>query len=291
MIEQIVLLSVYAWSWMACQVQGTDPNKLIPVSPLPKELTENSGLIEMDDDLFIGLNDSGDAPNLYAFSIKRRSGTRVLKINNAQNVDWEDLTADDTYVYIGDCGNNSGNRKDLAIYRVKKDDLRKKAEIDAEKITYAYDTQTNFKASSKNNYDCEALVCVGDSLYLFTKNRGNQKTDLYSLPKAPGDYKAKHLGQFEAGGLITSAALRSNAGTNDLVLIGYDNKGHSYIGFMIYFPKVNGTHFFTGPSKRVEFNTSLQIESVFYHGEHQVYISNEKTDGHEGLIYKTDLPE
>ena len=291
MIEQILVFSVYAWSWMACQVQGTDPNKLIPVSPLPKELTENSGLIEMDDDLFIGLNDGGNTPSLYAFSIKRRSGTRIIKINNAQNVDWEDLTADDNYVYIGDFGNNSGNRQDLTIYRVKKDDLRKQTEAAAEKITYAYDMQTSFKSSSKNNYDCEALVSVGDSLYLFTKNRGNQKTDLYSLPKAPGNYKAKHLGQFEAEGLITSAALRSNAGTKDLVLIGYINKGHSYNGFMIYFPKVNGTHFFDGPSKRIAFNTSLQIESVLYHGDHQVYISNEETNGQEGLIYKADLPE
>jgi hypothetical protein len=289
MMEQLLLLSVYAWSWMACQVQGVDASKLIPVSPLPKELTENSGLIEMDDDLFVGLNDSGSEPILYLFSIKRHSGTRMVKIKGAQNVDWEDLTADDTYVYIGDTGNNSGIRQDLTIYRVKKDDLRKNVEAEADKITYAYDGQTSFKSSSKNNFDCEALVCVGDSLYLFTKNRGNQKTDLYSLPKAPGQYKAKHLGQFEANGLITSAALRTKADKSDLVLIGYINKGHSYNGFMIYFPMVEGTHFFQATPKRVEFNTSLQIESVLYHGEHQVYISNEKNNGQEGLIYKADL--
>jgi hypothetical protein len=209
---------------------------LVPVNPLPQELTENSGLIEMDDDVYVGLNDGGDGPNLYIFSLKRRSATRIVKINHAKNVDWEDLTMDDDYVYIGDTGNNSGDRKDLVIYRVKKDDLRKKASADAEKITFAYNTQTKFSASSKNNFDCEAMVCVGDSLYLFSKNRGNKKTDLYSLPKVPGDYKAIHAGQFEANGLITSAAYRKTATKSELVLIGYDNNGKSYNGFLVYFP-------------------------------------------------------
>jgi len=290
-MEQMLFLSFYAWSWMACQVVDNDPGKLIPTGPLPKELIENSGLIEMDDDLYVGLNDSGNPANLYLFSVKRRSGTRTVKISNAKNVDWEDLTQDELYVYVGDMGNNAGSRKDLTIYRIKKDDLRKNAEVEAEKITYAYDLQTKFKSSSKNNFDCEALVCVGDSLYLFTKNRGNKMTDLYGLPKSPGDYRAKHLGQFEANGLITSAALRKHADKNDLVLIGYNEKSHNYKGFMIYFPMIEGTHFFQAASKRVEFNTSLQIESVLYHGDHQVWITNEETNGQEGLIYKADLPE
>ncbi len=291
MMGQLLILIFYAWTWVSCQVQGGDPIKLIPVSPLPEELKENSGLIELDDDNYIGLNDSGNAPELYVFSIKRRSGTRVIKIKNAQNVDWEDLTYDMDYVYIGDVGNNDGNRHDLTIYRLKKDDLRKFAEADAEKITYTYDTQTKFKPSSKNNFDCEAMICVGDSLYLFTKNRGNQKTDLFVLPKLPGDYKAKHLSQFNSNGMITSAAIRQKADKSDLVLIGYKTKSHTYNGFLIYFPGIEGTHFFSPLPKRIDFNTPLQIESVLYHGEHQVYISNEESNGHEGLIYRADLPD
>lgn len=290
MFSPSLLLSFCVWSWIACQAPVNSPSKLVPVNPLPKELTENSGLIELDEDLYAGLNDGGDEPNLYLFSLKRRIATRIVKINHAQNVDWEDLTMDDDYVYIGDTGNNSGNRTNLVIYRVKKDDLRKKAEADAEKITYAYNTQTKFSPSSKNNFDCEAMVCVGDSLYLFSKNRGNKKTDLFSLPKVPGDYKAIHAGQFEANGLITSAAYRKTAIKSDLVLIGYDNKGKSYNGFLVYFPMVDGTHFFSGVPKRLEFNTSLQIESVLFHGDKQVYISNEEGKGQEGLIYKVDLP-
>lgn len=290
MMSPAVLLSVCVWTWISCQAPVNEPSKLIPVNPLPKELTENSGLLEMDDDLYIGLNDGGNEAVLYLFSLKRRSGTRIVKINNAQNVDWEDLTMDSLYIYIADSGNNDGDRKDLTIYRVKKDDLRKHTEADAEKITYSYNTQTKFSSSSKNNFDCEALICVGDSLYLFSKNRGNKKTDLYSLPKVPGDYKAIHTGQFEAMGLITSAAYRKTASKSELVLIGYDNRGKNYNGFMIYFPMVNGNHFLSGVSKRVDFNTSLQIESVMFHGDQHVYISNEEGGGKEGLIYKADLP-
>jgi len=280
----------YALSIFSCEVTNDDYNKLIPVNPLPRELMENSGLIEMDEDLYVGLNDGGNEPNLYLFSLNRKIGTRTVRINNATNVDWEDLTMDSLYVYIGDMGNNDGNRKDLVIYRVKKDDLRSKESADAEKITYAYSTQTQFKSSSKNNFDCEALISVGDSLYLFSKNRGNKKTDLYSLPNIPGDYKARYLAQYEANGLITSAAYRSVFGSSDLVLIGYNNKGKDYIGFMIYFPMVNGTHFFNTTGKRVDFNTSLQIESVLFRPDNQVYISNEEKGSQEGLIYRADLP-
>ena len=290
MLAPIVCFGLYALSLLSCQAKNGEPNKLIPVNPLPKELTENSGLIELEEDVYVGLNDGGNSPNLYLFSLKRKIGTRTIKINNATNVDWEDLTTDSLYVYIGDMGNNDGNRKDLTIYRVKKDDLRSKAVADAEKITYTYSTQTNFNSSSKNNFDCEALVCVGDSLYLFSKNRGNKKTDVYSLPKTPGNYIAKHITQFEANGLITSAAYRTVAGRNDLVLIGYDNKGKSYNGFMIYFPMVSGTQFFKATAKRIDFNTSLQIESVMFRPNNQVYISNEEKGSQEGLIYKADLP-
>ena len=286
---RLLVLSVYALSFMACQYLDNGAGLLISVNPLPNELTENSGLIEMDDDLFVGLNDGGNAPNLYLFSLKQRIGTRTVKISNAQNVDWEDLTQDETYVYIGDMGNNSGNRKDLTIYRVNKDELRIKTEVEAEKITFTYENQTTFKVSKKNNFDCEALVVVGDSLYLFTKNRGNQQTDLYSLPKSPGDYKANHLSQFDAGGLITSAVFRRNTLGNELVLLGYQAK--TYQGFMIYFPMVNGTQFFQGNAKRVDFNSTLQIESVIYQGEHQVYVSNEETNGQEGQVFKADLPQ
>ena len=291
MLALIVCFGFYALSLLSCKTTSDEPNKLIPVNALPKELTENSGLIEMDDDVYVGLNDGGNEPNLYLFSLKRKIGTRTVRINNATNVDWEDLTMDSSYIYIGDTGNNDGDRKDLAIYKVKKDDLRTKEVADAEKINYAYSTQTAFASSSKNNFDCESLISVGDSLYLFSKNRGNKETDVYSLPKAPGDYKAKHLAQFDAKGLVTSAAYRSMAGNSDLVLIGYNNKGKSYNGFMLYFPMVNGTHFFNATAKRVEFNTSLQIESVIFRPDNQVYISNEETKSQEGMIYKADLPK
>src|SRR6187402_2432782 len=105
MTIQLLALSFYAFSWMACQLPGDNPSKLIPVNPLPSELTENSGLIEMDDDLFVGLNDGGDKPSLYLFALKRKIATRTVRINNATNVDWEDLTMDSLYVYIGDMGN------------------------------------------------------------------------------------------------------------------------------------------------------------------------------------------
>jgi hypothetical protein len=68
-------------------------------------------------------NDSGDGPYIYAFD---GGGQRrgVWRVTNAQARDWEDIAAGpgpqsgQTYLYIGDIGNNGGNRSEVIVYRV-----------------------------------------------------------------------------------------------------------------------------------------------------------------------------
>ncbi|HJW30605.1 MAG TPA: hypothetical protein VJ508_15335, partial [Saprospiraceae bacterium] len=206
------------WIWQSCTTTDQHNPKLVPVGFLPKELKENSGLIEIAKDVYVGTNDSGHPAELYAFSLNQQAGSRKITIEDATNQDWEELTLDDQYVYIGDTGNNDGNRRDLCIYKVRRADLINLNMVHAEKIAFTYPGQTSFTSSSKNNFDCESMVCLGDSLYLFSKNRGNEKTDLYSLPKTPGTYQAIHRGQFNADGLVTGACIRNQGNQSQLVL-------------------------------------------------------------------------
>lgn len=68
-------------------------------------------------------NDSGDGPFIYAFDTGgQRRG--VWRVAGAQARDWEDIAAGPgpqsgtTYLYIGDIGNNSGNRSEIVVYRL-----------------------------------------------------------------------------------------------------------------------------------------------------------------------------
>ena len=65
-----------------------------------------------DRDLFWGFNDSGGKNILYAFD---RSGKIKMEIEivNAGNDDWESITQDAKHIYIGDFGNNNGNRNNF----------------------------------------------------------------------------------------------------------------------------------------------------------------------------------
>lgn len=260
-----------------------------PIIPLPAQLDECSGLIYLGNGLYTGLNDSGNPAELYVFDLGDHPDTRVVKIKGASNHDWEELAADENYVYISDTGNNSGNRKDLKIYRVAREALIHQEEVKAEEISFYYPEQKKFEPSNKHNFDCEAMICAGDSLYLFTKNRGNSKTDLYSLPKTPGHYPAKHLDRFDAKGLITGADFKQTSENNALVLIGYTVEGKGYHPFILYFPGVKGTAYFKGPFERLMFDGKLQTESISFYDEQSVYITNEEEHGDEGFIYKVDI--
>ena len=84
--------------------------------PLSKEIEETSGL-EIVDDLLVTHNDSGGEASLYYLS-KKGKIINKRKIKSATNKDWEDITRDDKYIYVGDFGNNFSNRKDLKIFKV-----------------------------------------------------------------------------------------------------------------------------------------------------------------------------
>lgn len=259
------------------------------VASLPKELKECSGMIQLDKNIFVGLNDGGNQPVLYAFDLKSGHETRKIKIDSVRNNDWEELAQDDDYIYIGDTGNNGGTRQNLMIYKIRKVDIKNLNEAVPEKIMFRYEGQTKFTDSNRHNFDCEAFISVGDSLFLFTKNRGDLRTDVYAIPKIPGSYLARKLKSFDAKGLITGADYRSGISGAELILIGYNVKGHDYNPFLIHFTNFSGSDFFGGLSERITIDHTLQSESVLFHGDQKVYISNEENKNEKGNVYEVSL--
>lgn len=253
---------------------------------LSNDVNETSGLIFIAGKLFTH-NDSGDDAYLYEIDTLTGEVIRTIFIDNAGSVDWEDMAADDNYLYLGDFGNNSGSRTDLAIYRVEISDFLTEDIISADTIQFNYADQVDFTpAPFITNFDAEALIAYNDSLYLFTKNWGNFKTDVYSIPKEPGVYAVHKVDQLNSEGLITGADY--DPVKNEIVFTGYT----LVTPFLFYVKNFEGNSFSEGSVFRFTppFINSIQIEGVASTGNHQFFVSSETEDSGLGSLHKIDIP-
>jgi hypothetical protein len=241
---------------------------------LPSELDETSGLAFFNGKLWT-INDSGGLPALYAFDTISGEIVQRITVSNAQNVDWEALAMDADYIYIGDFGNNAGTRDDLVVYKVSLSDIPNTGNnhVIAEKIWFSYSDYPGKEMKPKNhNYDCEAFIATDDSLYLFSKNRGDQRCKLYILPKIPGEYTAQLVSSFDSKGLITGADI--NIESKEITLVGYVNQ--TYIPFMWLLFDYDGNNYFDGNKRRIDMPNILasQTEAVCYtQGRNEVLTS------------------
>jgi hypothetical protein len=68
------------------------------------------------------IEDSGNANKIYG--LNQRENSKKHHYQNAENIDWEEITKDkEGNLYIGDFGNNENKREDLCIYKIAKDSL------------------------------------------------------------------------------------------------------------------------------------------------------------------------
>lgn len=209
----LILLILFPWLGMS--------QSLNLLTALEEAVSETSGLVVLNDHI-ITHNDSGGAPALYEVDTLTGTVTRTVYLSNASNVDWEDICTDDDYLYIGDFGNNQGTRTDLKIYR-----LSVAAYLSSENDTVSVDTihfnyadQTDFSPGPfSTNFDAEAFIAINDSLYIFTKNWGNFRSNVYVLPNQPGSYQAERIDSLDTQGLITGATFSPS--TNTVVLSGH----------------------------------------------------------------------
>ena len=188
---------------------------------LPLKINETSGL-EYYGDNFLTHNDSGGKTILYEFN---KDGKIVYEytINDCGvNNDWEDITADNENIYVANSGNNYGTRQNLAVLILDKEN---NFECTGQ-IQFKYKNQVNFENRNRHPYDSEGIISVGDELILFSKDRENLMTELYSLPKIPGSYEIEPIHSYPVNSLITGADY--NDELKLVALVGYDFNWNQY---------------------------------------------------------------
>ncbi len=242
------------------------------VTELAANLAECSGLAFFDNRLWTHL-DGGNPDQLHELDTLLGIINETVTISNADNQDWEDLAEDADHIYIGDFGNNFGNRTDLRIYKIKKTDLIA-GTSSPELIEFSFSDQTDFTSlQNAHDFDCEAFFYWQDSLHLFSKNWVDFKTRHYVLPATPGVHVATLRDSLNAQGQITAADI-SEEGV--VVLLGYNTATIETFLWLLF--DFQGNDFFTGNKRRVSLGSAVlngQVEGLAFRDATSGYICSE----------------
>ncbi|WP_213189085.1 hypothetical protein [Cloacibacterium caeni] len=233
------------------------------IATLSDSLKETSGLTFLKDKLYT-LNDGGNTNEI--FEIDKISGKILSKLKiNFPNKDWEAMTSDGENFYIGDFGNNAGNRKDLAIYKTD-------FQGNYSKNSFNYSAQDDFSTRYlSHNFDAEAMIFLNEKVHVFSKEWSFKNISHYTIDLQNSENQSLvSLESFHAGFVITDAAYFEGK----LYVVGYTRKAKVY---MMIFEENSEGLFFSKPLKKYKLGSFLsigQVEGIAVNKE-GIYISNE----------------
>lgn len=256
----------------------------------PKDLKEVSGMHLDRNKLLWVVEDSGNKNEIYALDQQGKL-QKTVQITNAENNDWEDLTYDENdNLYIGDFGNNDNERQDLKILRIAAADLQSKTEVAAEKIEFYYPEQQQFPPKKTQLlYDAEAFFILGDSFYVFTKNRskGFDGTSLvYKIPNRVGRHAAQLIGEFKTCGIYQHCAVTSAAISPDLKTIAVLTQGKIWL-----IEKFKKDDILSGKIASYDLKDLTQKESILFENNQTLLLSDEAKKKTGGQVYRVSLAD
>lgn len=287
-VSNFLALALHAQSKSDKPIAYPSNVRLEKVGTLPKFLKEASGL-EITTPGHLWSHNDDRLPVLYCLDT---IGNVIKTIHlNHPNNGWEDLTLDKKgNLYIGAFGNNENKRKDLRIYKVVQPELIDQQVYTAEIIDFHYEDQHAFPPPESDlNFDADAFVSLGDSLFLFTKNRTEPYTGytrVYRLPNLPGNHKALLYDSIYLGkgpmmaSWVTSADLSPDE--KSLVLLSHD-----CIWLVSDF---KGKRFSSGKIIKVNLGHLSHKAGISFSSDTKLYIVDELEFGLiGGNVYSLDL--
>lgn len=255
------------------------------------EIRESSGLLKSPrhENLYWTHNDSGDSSRLFAI---RRDGSSIIPkgksdkdpsilIRNAAHVDWEDCAFDRAgRLYIGDFGNNSKTRADLALYILEEPDPARSNRVkSAKKIRFAYPGQGKPTADS-NNFNCEALFIIDQTPYVLTKEQFKARTTLFRFDTTDTNRVniLTPVGEFNIGGAVTGSDISPDQSL--LAVITYN-------AIWIFEKPSDSDNFLLNPVRKLRIKAK-QCEAICWDNDNTLIIANEQADLFE--IALSDIP-
>jgi len=255
---------------------------------LPKEVNETSGLFFHNGRLWTH-NDSGGKTILYAIDTTTFEIVQRITLAHAKNKDWEDVCTDGVSVFVGDFGNNKGNRKNLRIYTFPLSSIPEEgdATIMVDTIRFSFGDQTDFNHHvHAHDFDCEAMFASDSCLYLFSKGWATGTTRLYRLPKTPGTHVAEVVNGFDSQGLITGADYDREKRL--LVVVGYVKSLWKPFMYLIFDFEEDGVRL---SHRRFEMPqwTGAQTEGVCFFNDGRCFVSAETSPSLTSRVFVVDF--
>ena len=264
----LVLVSSFSYS------QKVKPRKYATLS---KDIKECSGLAIWWKGQLCCIQDGKNRNLIYILQTTHGSCDTFRLNEKIKNIDWEDLTTDDSgNLYIGDFGNNLQMRQNLKIYKLAASPVSEYKESENypptqnfQEISFQYPDQKKFPPPPENwNFDCEAFFHYKDFLYIFTKNTsahyGSGYTKMYRLPDTPGNYIAELIDSFFTNEPITSADISPDGKTVALL---------SYFSIWV-FKDFSTDSFFKGKYFQLPIKGFTQKEALIFPFDKASYKSN-----------------
>ena len=220
---------------------------------------------------YYSFGDNGNPPVLYQVDGTGRV-TDEVRIA-AKNRDWESLSRDPQGTYfIGDCGNNESDRRDLRILRVNPTSPQQVGTI-----AFTYPDQSEFPPKKKErNFDCEATLWHEGKVWQFTTDQHERTSNVYTVPDQPGTYTAQRIASLAIPGQVTDAALSPDG--RQLVLLGRSElfilKGDSWSDMLKATPQ------------RIDLAGTGQTEGIAFKTPQTLLISTE-----QGGLFEYTLPQ
>ncbi|WP_128396993.1 NHL repeat-containing protein [Botryobacter ruber] len=233
------------------------------------EINESSGLEITSDGNLWTHGDSATGAELSKITPEGKLLAK-LELKDLKNDDWEDLAHDNKgNLYIGDFGNNGGDRQNLRIVKVRESDPKAAHQV----IHFTFSDQKKFPAAEGSElFDCEAFFWHNGQLYLFNKNSTCQDyVRVYRLPDLPGKHEAKLIDSLQINSKISSADISTDGKT--VALLGYEE---------IYLLQLNGRNNFTnGEVNCLKIPGLGKSEGIVFLNSTDMMVCNE-----EGVIFK-----
>ena len=258
----------------------------VTVTNLAQDIEETSGLIMLNGRL-ITHNDSGDGPFLYELDSTNGQVARTVYVENASANDWEAICLDTSHIYVADFGNNNGTRQNLRIFKIDIGDYLASDTVTADTISFDYSDQTTFSSNPFfTNYDAEALIAFGDSLYIFSKSWGAQMSFIYPVSKQPGTYSLVKTDSVMSQGLITGADY--NPANGDVWLVGYG----LFDQLLVRIEDFAGGDLSTATVTRFDFQPpgATQVEAISALDTNNYYVTGEGGNGNQAVLYRFSPP-